>query len=211
MAPGEGAGASSRVRALLAGPGWRLVAGCVVTLAVAKGLQMLSVSWLRQGRDLHLLVREGGPLEWLQVAVVAATAGLLLWRGAATVTRLFGLLMLAVLVRELDNELTHALLPEAHWPMVALVLAAAARLAWVHREGLFAGVSAFTRSPALAPALFGLVLVLGYAQEFGQREVWFALAGPRNSAAKRFVEEGLELLGHLWLLLAAVEARLSDS
>ena len=57
--------------------------------------------------------------------------------------------------------------------------------------------------------LFGAALLLGYAQAFGDRELFRMLAPEQTRAAKRFVEEGLEMLGYLWLLFAAVEERWS--
>jgi len=157
------------------------------------------------------LLSEDRWVEWSQLFVLAIPvvfcASAFRSGGPATLRVLAGLAACAM-VRELDHVF------EVAWgetaPRVALGVAVTA-LFWLvvaSRARLARELPGFVSSPGFLFLFFGVTLVAIYAQLLGQREVWQALTGQgKVSLEKRFVEEGLELLGYVVIACGVFEER----
>lgn len=151
---------------------------------------------------------EGGTIEWLQVAVLALALVVMVIGPArrGTLGVILALALLATIARELDATLTATLWKNAHRAiMIALGIAAAALALWP-RGRLHEQLGRFLGSPAFWLMGFGLALVVIYALILGQNTMWLPHSAPGfDRITKRFVEEGLELSGYVWILFGALE------
>ncbi|MHC5009448.1 MAG: hypothetical protein ACYTG6_00680 [Planctomycetota bacterium] len=158
----------------------------------------------------NAFLNEGGPMEWIEVAILGLGALVLLGAfraGEPILHRLLFLLVIMALARELDGVLEGNFFRKAHrWIMVPV---AVALVAWAarRRRAVVPQVLAFLTRPAFAYFVFGALLAMLYAQFLGQTFVWRSLAEDMQESAKRFVEEGLEAAGYLWILCGVLEER----
>lgn len=186
----------------------------VYAAAIAVVLDLV-VGW-SAGVGLEPAFRENGPIEWLQAALVAGAGMWLLRLGAAradlaTLLSLLGLVALFAGVRELDGVLDQLVAKGAYKLPAAVVLAAAAVVAWRGRRALGGELASFLTRPAAYLVFFGAFLVLVPAQILGQKELWYALPEPSaQRTAKKVFEESTELVGYLVLAAAAVETWIND-
>ena len=177
-------------------------------IAILAALQMLVIVAVESDGPAFLL-RENGPLEWLEFSLAAA-AGLLLVVSALRYAHykyiflICGLLALGASLPELDYFSERFIFEDAYKPVVAALLVLVAYLTWKHRRVLSTTIPDFCRTAPFFFFLFGWFLIL-YAQVVGQEQFWEAMMGP---AYMRVVkdEETTELMGYLVLLFSALES-----
>lgn len=151
---------------------------------------------------------EGATIEWLQIAVLGTTAFVLALGPArrGTLGVIFVLAILATMAREFDAVLEDLLWEDSHRVFMIVFGLVAGGLALWPKGKLHEQLETFIGTTAFWLMLFGFVLVVIYGLVLGQTNVWLP-----NSATgfdrinKRFVEEGLELCGYVWVLCGAFE------
>ena len=156
--------------------------------------------------------RENGPLEWLQLGLLAAASGLLAVAAACrpTCRALLAILAAGVLVaviRELDGVWSSLALPRKAPAIVgaAVFLAVVVRM----RRALLAQLSRFVGSRGFALLWMGAVIVGAFAQIVGSEAFLEALVGSDfERDYRRVVEETGELFGCGVLLIGSVETAL---
>ena len=152
------------------------------------------------------LLGEDGWVEWTQAVLYAVAGAALLARGVGRVQRGVGWLVTAMAARELDRALELLTFERAHRiAFAALLLAGTVTLLRARRARDPASDPAFT---SLSSTLLwiGALTSVGFSQLLGQRDAWRAIVVKEyGSTAKRLAEEGLELLGAVWIALAVVE------
>lgn len=157
------------------------------------------------------ILREGRPLEWIQVSVLALAFGAgvgCFRRGGSPLHRILCLLLLGALCRELDSFWGDLIYEGFHFVPAALVLIGSLYLMSTRWAQFTTSFDEFQRRPSFLLFLFGGVLAGVIAQSLGVRDIWKLLAPEETTIAKRFVEEGLELPGYLFLLFGMLEERL---
>jgi hypothetical protein len=160
--------------------------------------------------DVRQLLKENAIIEWTQAGVLAliCVAGLGAFRrGEPAIHRVLVLLAAFAIARELDSVLEDFLFHRAHHIFMAGAFLAIVAIAWRGREGMVAELPGFLSRPGFFFMFFGGILVVLYAQILGQRDLWRLLAPLDVSTAKRFVEEGLELLGYVNIAIGCIEER----
>jgi hypothetical protein len=163
---------------------------------------------------LERFLRENGVVEGFQIALIGismlALTGCL--RASQPATHRLMLMLLGIpLLREMDALAEQVAVTDAHHVPIAMLTLATLLMAWFTRRRLLAELPGLIRRPGFYFMLFGLLLIAFYAQILGQRDVWRELSLERTSVAKRFVEEGLEMMGYLCILMGITEERLFRS
>ena len=191
-------------------PWWLLLRAVLYTAAqmAIMGLHLRMTTEPGTEEAARAWLAEGATIEWLQIATLSA-AFLVLALGPArrgTLGIILALTVLATMAREFDALLEDVLWEDSHRPiMIALGLVAAALALWP-KGNLHVQLREFIGSAAFWLMLFGFTLVVIYGLVLGQTTVWLP-----NSATgfdrinKRFVEEGLEWSGYVWVLFGALE------
>lgn len=191
-------------------PWWLLLRAALY--AGLQGLVMV-IHW-RQTSDpgteeaARAWLAEGATIEWLQIAVLSAAALVLAFGPArrGTLGIILVLAILATMAREFDAVLEELLWEDSHRVFMIVFGLAAAGLALWPKGKLHLQLQTFIGSNAFWLMLFGFVLVVIYGLVLGQTNVWL----PNSKTGfdrinKRFVEEGLELCGYVWVLCGAIE------
>jgi hypothetical protein len=160
--------------------------------------------------ELKIALEENGWIEWTQTIVLASIVAMLApaFRGGGlALHRLLAFVAAAAVIRELDSLMGAWLFRKSHMLGQILALAAGGAFVWIGRRGFKGEAAAFMQRPGFYLMFSGVVLVVILAQVFGQRQLWKLMAPHEHSVAKRFVEEGLELMGYLAIACGAVEER----
>lgn len=160
--------------------------------------------------DLRGLLREDKILEFLELGILALTALLGLGaakRGQPSLHRIFALLVIFAMCRESDDIWEHFFFEDAHHIPMGIINLCVLYVAVKNRRELAVTIPGFFSRPGSLLMLFGLLLVIVYAQMLGQRDIWKILAPSTTTEAKRFVEEGLEFMGYFNILLGLLEER----
>ncbi len=155
---------------------------------------------------------EGATIEWLQIGALTTTLGVLLLGPArrGTLGIILALTVLATMAREFDALLKDHLWEDAHRIiMFGLGIVAGALALWPKGK-LHLQLQDFLGSSAFWLMLFGFTLVVLYGLVLGQTDVWLpnSVTG-FDRINKRFVEEGLEFSGYVWVLFGAFELLLA--
>ena len=168
------------------------------------------------------ILKENNLLEWFEAALLLATATVF-FASAKLATRhrslriFLGLIMLALLMRELDSFIENVLFNRRktiYYVPVITLLACAFLYALVRFRLIWAATKDFICTRSFIIFTFGLAIVFCVAQFLGQRSLWRMMlrhnSSPESykqaaSVAKNFVEENLEILGYFYLLFGAVE------
>lgn len=159
---------------------------------------------------LSQLLREDGVIEGIEIGVVltCVLVGLGAFRpGEPGLHRLFPLLMGIPLFRELDDIIEGLLWKDAHHLGMGLMEILLVAVLWRERRRLAKELPDFFRRPGFYYMLFGATLVLAFGQILGQRDIWKSLSPENSRLAKRFMEEGMELMGYLCILIGILEER----
>lgn len=191
-------------------PWWLLLRAVLYTAAqmAIMGLHLRMTTDPGTEEAARAWLAEGATIEWLQVGVLCA-AFVLFVAGPArrgTLGVIFALAVLATLAREFDAILEDVLWEDAHRVFMIVLGLIAAAVALRPKGRLHLQLQDFIGSSAFWLMLFGFTLVVIHGLVLGQTTVWLP-----NSAQgfdrinKRFVEEGLELCGYVWVLFGAFE------
>ncbi len=189
----------------------RLFVYLAVGAAIFEGL----VAIARGGHALALGA-ESGPLEIGQLAMVIATAAVLLVTAARSdrngpLLRVLGAAALFAVARELDLFLDLYVGEHAYKLLTTPIGLYAAYIAWSFRTVLPGQVAAFLRTPAAAFLFAGFFVVVLYAQLVGQKALWQGIGSlDLMRPAKDIAEEISELLGYLLILIGAIETHVWD-
>ncbi len=155
---------------------------------------------------------EGQTLEWIQVGILAAALLLLLSipKPLGAFTWILVAALVATLAREMDAALSDWLWKNAHRTFMIAMAVVAVFFVWRGWSMLSTEISAFMRRPSFWLMFLGFTLVIIYALVLGQNAMWLERsAAGWDRVTKRFVEEGLEMCGYLWILFGALEERLA--
>ncbi|MCH8333833.1 hypothetical protein IIC65_07865 [Candidatus Sumerlaeota bacterium] len=150
---------------------------------------------------------------WIEYAQIGLLALIVLFclsafrSGGSVLHRLFAGLALFAIFREMDSLLRDLMFDGVHNIAMALVLVAMGSMAWINRQRFKVEAVEFMGRPGFHLMIFGAVLVVIFAQLLGQREVWERLAEDMTSEAKRFIEEGLEMMGYVMIVCGVFEER----
>lgn len=177
--------------------------------ALSHGLALLA-----QAVGGHDFSVESSPIEWAQFALTLIAAGLFVsassrHRDYRLLLRLAAALCLAATLRETDKLSADFVFASAYWIASSLIMFWAFLPLLSRRERFLNEARAFLGSPAFILAWVGLAIVM-FAQLFGQKELWQAVMETTQEpyrTAKNMAEEGVEFLGYLFLVFAAVESR----
>ncbi len=161
------------------------------------------------------VIGEKGPLELVQVVLLAATSfGLLLaahWmvanrRKSAVIFRLLVILVWILIARELDSFFNVVF--EGAWKIaLALMFFVAAVYTIRHRRGMLAQIPRLLPSRSFGLLLAAFLWVIVASPLMGQQVVWeSALGEAYERRIARIIEELGELVGYVVLLLASIEA-----
>lgn len=150
---------------------------------------------------------EYSPVEWLQLALLAASAALA-WRAAARyrAQRELSWLLLALAViatcRELDLFLDAYLFDHAWQVAVALIVVITIVYGVRRRQALRVAVQRAGAGSGLALVALGIGVLVGFANVIGNEGLWRSLLGDGyQRVAKIAAEEFSELVGYwLWLV-----------
>jgi hypothetical protein len=162
------------------------------------------------GIEVPQLLDENAIVEWTQAGVLACIWILGLGafrRGEPTIHRVLALLAVFAMFRELDALLKDLMFDRAHHGFMWVTFFAIMTTIWLGRHNFLSELPGFLTRPGFPFMFWGILLVVLYAQIMGQRGLWRFLAPNDVSAAKRFVEEGLELMGYVNVALGFVEER----
>lgn len=159
--------------------------------------------------ELRLILKEDHWLEWIQFGFLIL-GSMLCWGafrpGEPMFHRFLAILPLLLALRELDAFLGGLFFEDAYKLLLLPATLAMCLFIWTDRVEFRQAFFAFSVRPGFYLIAFGLSFVVIYAQFFGQRETWYLL-GERAWCAKRFVEEGLELIGYMLLTCGLFEER----
>ena len=155
--------------------------------------------------------KEGGIVEWLQLAVLGLSAALMM---AAAMRRnpkakffpvITAFAALLAMVRECDALLDQAI-PVGGWQApAAILLVSAILLAWYNRGVFGRELARFAATPVFALMWAGLIVVI-YGQLTGHGPFLEPLLGDDYARDyKRLLEECLEMLGYFFILVAGIE------
>ena len=156
------------------------------------------------------VLKENSLIEWVQIGVLALTALVLIAQATRADSRavllycLGGAAVLAIL-RECDALLEDLLFDRAHTVLAAPVAIALLAYAWRMRARVWPEMREYVSRPGFALMLIGVFIVIAWAQVLGQRVVWKLFEPKDLSAAKRFMEEGLEFFGYQFVFFGALE------
>lgn len=168
------------------------------------------VALIEGALDLEGILKENRWIEYAQIALLAFIVLLCLGAfrsGGSVLHRLFAGFALFAIFREMDSLLRDLLFDGVHNVAMALVLVTMASMAWINRERFKVEAVEFIGRPGFHLMIFGAALVVIFAQLLGQREVWDRLAEDMTSEAKRFIEEGLEMMGYVMIVCGVFEER----
>lgn len=114
-----------------------------------------------------------------------------------------------MLIREQDSYFD--VIRHGAWiyPAVLVALSAMGYAVVACRDSILRPAADFVRGSAFVPAVFGLVVLLVFSRVFGSGNlIWEAVMGENYTHLyKTVVQEGLELLGYIFLLLSALQLR----
>jgi len=157
------------------------------------------------------LVKENGPVEWIQIALLACCAALLyLTSRKNPESRSFFLLlmvgpMLAV-IREMDALFDAYVFRHAWKYCVLAIITTACVLLWPNLAKVRKSIDSFVRTNAISFFWVGLFIVLVFSRLIAQGSLWEELLRERYvRLAHRFLEETCELLGYVVLFFGTVE------
>ncbi|MBI3736928.1 hypothetical protein HY256_10500 [Candidatus Sumerlaeota bacterium] len=161
--------------------------------------------------ELTDLLKEDRWLEWSQVGVLTLGIVLMLGafrRGQPPLHTILALLPMLAVLRELDSFAEEYVFNDAHLVAMLLPAGGICWILWSARDNLRREIPAFVSRPGFFLMLMGSAFVILYAQLLGRRDIWKFLANPRMlSQSKRFIEEGLELMGYVVILCGLFEER----
>lgn len=188
---------------------WALALRITLYAALQLGGLVLHLHMSTRPGEARTWLAEGGTLEWTHVSSLsAALLFTLLARGP--LRAFLACLVLAALARELDEVLQVNLGRLAHRVVMAVCLAGAAWLALRPRSPFPEHARAFIGTPAFWLMAFGTTAVALQALVLGQTSMWETSSAPGyDRINKRFVEEGMEGSGFLWILFGTFEAWLA--
>jgi len=159
--------------------------------------------------------RENGPLEWLQVAVLALAAVLCARAARAQPQRRILLAVLAggfalCVVREMDS-MYQSLMPETSRKTPAYIAGAILLAAMIHlRQRLLPQLLEFVPTRGFALLWVGGMTAGVFAQLVGNGDLLESLLGEHYVRIhKRMIEEAGETFGYLLLLVGVIETVLS--
>lgn len=185
---------------------WRFI---LYTLAIAAFCALLP--WTIADGDVQEFT-ENRWVEWLQLALIAGSVGLLLAtarraRGAGELLVLIAGLYAIAAFRELDAVL-ESLVPWLGWKIGPTVLLPLLLGLLIVRAGrVREQFGAFLGSPAFVLGWAGFMMVVPIAQLIGHGPFLEAMLGDHyHRAYKHAIEESAELIGYIMLAAAAVEA-----
>lgn len=186
---------------------WRTVGYVVVAAAALHAVVQATASIVPpDDARYEALLGEDGWVEWSQAALYAAAGVALVVWGVGRVQRAVGWFVVGMAVRELDGWLEDVVASGTHrWLYALCLLLAALAYLGARRASDPARDPPFAR---LSTTLLwiGVLTSMGFAQLLGQRDAWRQIVRQEyGSQAKRLAEEGLELLGAVWIALAVVE------
>ncbi len=189
---------------------WALSLRLVLYAVLQLGGLVLHLHMSTRPGEARTWLAEGGALEWTHVSSLsAALLFTLLARGP--LRAFLACLVLAALARELDEVLQVNLGRLAHRGVMAACLAGAAWVALRPRNRFPAHARAFIGTPAFWLMAFGTIAVALQALVLGQTSMWETSSAPGyDRINKRFVEEGMEGSGFLWILFGTFEAWLAS-
>ena len=191
---------------------WLLIARFGLLAAASFGLLALHLARSTPPTDeaaARAWLAEGAVIEWLQVGLLVA-ALLIVWAGRGPLRAFLALALLATLARELDALLGDLLWKDAHRAVMVVAAVAAAWVALRPQHRFHAQIETFVRTPAFWPMALGTLLVVCCALLLGQNAMWLEASAPGlDRITKRFVEEGLEATGYLWILHGTWEWQLA--
>jgi hypothetical protein len=161
----------------------------------------------------HGFTVDDSSLEWLQFSLALLAGMVFVAVGRAredlgAVVAALGAACIMAAMREIDEFTADYVFDKAYWiPGGACALWAAAALrrsagAWRDQAARIA------RSPAFLLAWSGFLVIAVFAQVFGQKQLWQAVMETTElpyRTAKNMAEEGIEVLGYILLVCAAIE------
>jgi hypothetical protein len=155
------------------------------------------------------LLRENRMIEWLQIGLcagIALVAAPALRKGGSVLHRALFFFVLAAMFRELDSFLEEHAMDGTDIVGIWVSLAAGLAVIWRGRTEIGREFTDFLFRPGFLIMGLGFLLVTVYAQFFGLRDIWEIFSrGPAVRGAKRFVEEGLEIMGYFWIGCGMIE------
>jgi hypothetical protein len=192
---------------------WWLIVRLGVYVIAASLLLEAAVLAARAGHSAGLAI-EDGPLEAVQVIIASFACTAFFFasmRHAAhkTLYELCALALVAFAVRELDNYLDEQIVKGAYMYLLVPVLAGAAVVAYRGRKSLALQMEAYVVTPSATLMLFGVFILLCYAQVIGQPDLWLAMSSTGDGdmePVRRAVEEISEAPGYLFFLFGSIEA-----
>jgi len=156
---------------------------------------------------------ENGPIEWLEVGLLAVSAAVLLLSSRTSECRfrqlfyILSLLATFAAIRELDSILKKWI-PVAGWTLPGLFCATTGIIIyWKERDRLAIQVAGFTRTRGFSLLWCGFVVAIPFAQLVGHGAFLQLLMGDDYVRDyKRVIEELGELLGYLFIFIGSAEA-----
>ena len=195
---------------------WWLIVRLGVYLVAATLLLQFAVLAATAGHAAGLAIEEG-PLEAVQVIITSFACTAFFFASVRhvqlkTLFELCALALLAFAVRELDNYLDESIARGAYMYVLVPICVVAAYLVWRGRKTLAAEIEAYVVTPSATMVLFGLFMLLCYAQIIGQPEFWRALSSDEMMwTVQRAVEEISQAPGYLFFLCGSIEALIWNS
>ena len=201
-----------------AGAGGRLAPYMPIVRAALYGVVLIALQlgliFLAQPEEPMAVFGENGRLEIAQVLLLLVAGGIALEvaqkhpreRGLGI---LFVGLVVAVLVREHNNDLKAIDVPRLWQMLVGAVVGATVVAAWPKRKSLPGAIARFGRTSGFAWLAAGF-MTLVFVQALDEKAIWVPILGEEFPyAARRVGEETCELLGYWLFLVGLFEWRLA--
>ncbi|TCL70902.1 hypothetical protein EDC14_100847 [Hydrogenispora ethanolica] len=161
--------------------------------------------------DIILLknsVTEISATEFSQEAILCIIAGLFLYLSFRYPQIKYGMIIIAgfftcLLIRELDFLTDNT--PFSWFYLVLAIILVCLFLAIKHKENALYGLNHFCKNEAYYIMMCGLMLMVVTSRIIGMKIIWQHLVGPSYRVVKNAVEEGNELLGCLFCLVATLK------
>jgi hypothetical protein len=155
--------------------------------------------------------KEGGIVEWLQLATLGVSAAMLMaaamrWvPGTKILPVALAFVAMLAMIRECDAMLDQAIAAGGWKTPAAVVVVADILLAWHNKEVFGRELAKFAATPVFAMMWAGLMVVI-YAQITGHDPFLKPLLGDGYTRDyKRLLEECLEMLGYFFILAGSLE------
>lgn len=177
---------------------------------IVPGVVLVGYTFAIKNGYAETLMRENGPVEWMQVSMLVLTAIMIFFASrksqiAKEACLCLMLMPVIALIRELDKVFDSFMKHSWKLAVLTIVLWAVWNFApkW---NRLISGIKLLTKTKAIPFFWVGIFIIAVFARLIAQRVLWEQILEENYvRMAHRFLEESCELLGYAIILFGAIE------